>query len=470
MASPLLKVPVEILLDIADCLSRRRIVALLKTCRAMNHPLRDFLLSNHKNEMLLFAAKSGNLPLLQRALCAGADVSYCGPFYPHGGAALHRATHTDIVAELLRYNPPLEQLNGSNCTPLLCAVRKGHEAVANLLLAAGCNPNIVNGHETLLTAAIESHLQGLAITFIHQMNAYALSRAIQCSELDITRLMIARGITTTVPLPLHYAVESGVEYVKLCVDNGANINAIDPLYLRTAISLAATRVDTDVMRYLLQLGADLEVGSIRIHPLITAVGWGRTESVRALLEHGVDLVRLRDSDMMSTACSYGPRAIVELLLNAFANLELERHVLDSTDLLYTAVYNEQPDIVNLLLERGAQVDMLSSRQRESALCCAARLGMREIMETLLEAGADPNILCGRKTPLIFAQECQKDKNTRGLIMAVLALGGADISQLSKGAKRLVFRCVRQIEAQELDAVSVVKDSVAGKEGKQECQD
>ena len=67
--------------------------------------------------------------------------------------------------------------------------------------------------------------------------------------------------------------------------------------------------------------------------------------------------------------------------------------------------NGHPDIVNLLLKNGAQVNLADNKGR-TALHYASELGQDDTLEMLLNAGADPNALetATKKTALHLAIE------------------------------------------------------------------
>jgi ankyrin repeat protein len=80
-------------------------------------------------------------------------------------------------------------------------------------------------------------------------------------------------------------------------------------------------------------------------------------------------------------------------------------------------------LVNLLLERGAQVD-LAVRGDGSPLIAASMLGNLEIMTKLVERGADVNgFVLGDETPLINAARAGRLDAVRYLVS-----NGADVNR------------------------------------------
>lgn len=297
MNNQFLAFPTEIILEIAKCLPLRDIVSLRKTCHTLHYPLHAFLMSKYKDDILIFAAIKDDLPLLTSALSAGADPAYSNDDRGVRWTALHHAAsngHTQIIREILLYNPPLDQRDSDNNTALLIAALDGHQVAVDLLIAAGADTCATNcqSHQTLLRAAIQSNLEATAIAYIDQTDEDALHEAMDNDRLAIARLMFTRGITTSVPHPLGHAVFCGLEYVKLCVEYGADLDLVVHAADGPAMAIAAYRNATDIIEYLLENGANLDVCPPHEHPLTAAVCSGQPGTVKKLLAHGVDLVRL----------------------------------------------------------------------------------------------------------------------------------------------------------------------------------
>ncbi|KAL0639468.1 actin- protein 3 [Maublancomyces gigas] len=403
MTTPMLAIPNEILFEIAKLLPRADVVALQETCINIMHPLHAFLLAEHKNEIMLFAATYNRLPQLQLALAAGADVRYCGPLVGiRHTPALHRAAaggHTTIITELLHHNAPLEDRGEHHLTPLLYAAKNGHQAVVDLLLAAGADASACDDDDSLLVMAIKADLESTAIAQIHQMNQYALTQAFQFKRLSIARLMFQRGIAATVTPPIQIAVCSGLEFVELCIEYGAEIDAVgllgnavpgEPTQVVTALSVAALTGDTDMIQYLLDQGAnaDLPADHLYQRPIMLATYRCCIGAVELLLQHGVGLGELlgEGMDLVWTACRNGTPALLAMLLDALEARNF--NALSRPGLLCVAAGREDPGIARLLLARGAEVG-------PDALKLAVFAGFRETAEALIEGGASVDALSER---------------------------------------------------------------------------
>lgn len=120
------------------------------------------------------------------------------------------------------------------------------------------------------------------------------------------------------------------------------------------------------------------------YPLFAALANGHREAVRALLQLQNDSV---DSDKIIARLSYGKE---------FKNKR-------QTPLLWAAENGHQ-EIVQLLIEKGANIESKNSRYSQTPLLWAAENGHQEIVQLLVEKGADiesKDTSSGR-TPLLWA--------------------------------------------------------------------
>lgn len=476
LISPLLAVPNEVLYEIAQHLPQRDQISLQYTCRAFYLPLRSLLISKYKDNILIFAAEKNHLNLLITALAAGANITYCGrPIWNdirNGTTALHRAAaggHTAVITELLRHNPPLEYHNGNNETPLLTAAINGHQEAVDLLLAAGCSPNAVrNFNITLLLAAITSNLTATATAFIAQTTERELTEAIKRNRLSIVELMFSRGITATIPPPLHIAASTTVDLVKLCLAHNAPINKVDQREKNTPLSVAAAHGKLDIAEYLLTHGANPNTGPKKYCPIMTAAYRGHTDIVKLLLAHGVDLTSLRNphADVLVSACERAPPGLVALLLDAGQGLKVDGNNDDPRKQgpLHVAAECGNVGIIKLLLERGAKVDARRGPKWETPLQWAARALEKEAVEALLEGGADTQLVCNGATALLMANRSWGSVEGRGQTMAALVRGGADINELGTKSRAVVNKIFA--EEREKKALQIRKVRM---EEKRQCE-
>ncbi|KAJ6037202.1 ankyrin repeat-containing protein [Penicillium herquei] len=133
-------------------------------------------------------------------------------------------------------------------TPLSHAAQKGHEAVTEILLQNGANPNpniiSVNNHEPLSYAAAGGHVAVAQLLLVNgaNPNGYSDQRrygwtplyaAMKASNLEMVKLLLNNGanmelLGETGRAPLHIASRDGqIGIVRLLLEHGANVYARD---------------------------------------------------------------------------------------------------------------------------------------------------------------------------------------------------------------------------------------------------
>jgi len=222
----------------------------------------------------------------------------------------------------------------------------------------------------------------LAAGTLHAENEQRLVAAMKTRDLGTVRELVAEGVGVNEldresASPLHWAAHwNNLEAVKLLLGAGANPNLANRFGV-TPMHEAATLGNAAIMTALLEAGGDPNAAFGEGETvLMTAARAGDAGSVRALLAHGGD-----------------------------PNAAEGWH--GQTALMWAAIENHA-DVVQLLLDAGAEVDRASTKHdwveisysqgnvpktRDlgglTALQFAARSGSSDAVEVLLAAGADP---------------------------------------------------------------------------------
>ncbi|EOO04060.1 putative ankyrin repeat-containing protein [Phaeoacremonium minimum UCRPA7] len=196
--------------------------------------------------------------------------------------------------------------------------------------------------------------------------------------------------------PLVVASDDGFKQcVQLLLDNNANPNISGPTEIGTPLRYAAVKGHLDICRLLLLGGA--EPNSSLINPpiliqIITdyAASDNQLEVFDLLLEHNAD-VNAKDSDGVPVLIhavksnSQGDSFVRRLLEH-----DADVNILDSDNngALYYAAENGHQELVELLLEKNAAVNQVSTAGVTPLYFAVPE---PEIARVLLEKGADPDL-------------------------------------------------------------------------------
>ena len=192
------------------------------------------------------------------------------------------------------------------------------------------------------------------------------------------------------------------------------------------LAAAVQRLDRAAVTQLLARKTDVNTAQI---DGTTALHWAAyhddLELVNRLVAAGATVTAANRYGVtpLSLACVNGNAAIIARLVDggADANASLP----GGETMLMTAARTGKADAVRALLTRGADVHAKEPRRGQDALFWAAAEGHVEVIETLIEAGADFRTpLSSGFTPLLFAVR-------QGRIPAVKALvkAGADVNEV-----------------------------------------
>jgi len=325
-------------------------------------------------------SKRSNLPGLRSGFAAGADVEARsgGRLTPLLFAV--RGGHIEAVEALLAAGADIHGTARDGTTPLALAVVNAHYELAGRLLELGADPNRPDPRGSVLHALAWIRRPGSGRPPLQTGTL---------DSLDLARALLEAGAEPNVRIDwreIPFEVDLGIVRPPPGISVGRNFLSFvgaTPFYL------AAKHADLELMRLLVQHGADpLTPTGQRITPLMAASGVGfwdgespgplngtpeetRLEAVRLAIELGNDIHAATD----------------------FGDTEL---VGDGRDLLLRHPLN--------LLELDAQRDRGDMRWGGStALHGAAMMGSNLIVRYLLEQGADidaPNAIGW--TPLMIA--------------------------------------------------------------------
>jgi ankyrin repeat protein len=190
---------------------------------------------------------------------------------------------------------------------------------------------------------------------------------------------------------LMYAARDGRgNNVKALIDAKASVNA-QAADGRTALMYAAMSTDAACTRALLDAGASVDARDDQgVTSLMLAAARGEVAGVEALLRAGAspEFRNKWGENALLYAARTGSIGKVRVLLNAGASIDAVNNRGESA--LWLLFENEpEPDMIALLLGRGAKVNQADSASRVTPLMRAAALGSAPCVKLLLNAGADP---------------------------------------------------------------------------------
>jgi len=174
-----------------------------------------------------------------------------------------------------------------------------------------------------------------------------------------------------------------VAYLLLVIGiSSANAGSFDEFFI------AIRNDNTGTLRALLQRGFDPNTADERGQPGLTlAMQENSPRAAKLLLEQPglkIDALNLAGESALMMAALKGDMAGVKMLLERGAKVNQS-----GWSPLHYAATGPEPDIVRLLLGRGAEIDA-TAPNGITPLMMAAQYGSEDSVKLLLEHGADPN--------------------------------------------------------------------------------
>lgn len=405
----------------------------------------------------LMRASEYGMETVVTSLCkAGADVNRRGgqDLWGTGGrTALHIAAchgHKSIVKQLLQHGCDPEIVDNKGNSAAVCAAEHQQWATVEVLLeATGIDTYRETPHgDTLLELALrsESCPEALVERLSHVSDGTtALMLASRAGNRELVLSLLESG--TTVLLedysagnPLAIAAWNGrASIVRILLDTGG-VSQDDLSFI---VILAASRGHVEVLRILINAGADIDIATgDGTTALMSAVRNERIDAARMLIDAGaaVNARTVDGTSPLMLSATLGNRDITRVLLDSGANVQMKnaraetvlmgmmsaamRHLWDdnlqerfkgvfhmvveagvdinaSSDDGDTALWlTTEPEDprphrarawLALMLQAGADISV-SERSQQAALVSFSRIDKMgiSVLESLLEAGADPN--------------------------------------------------------------------------------
>ena len=322
---------------------------------------------------LMFASCYGHHQVVELLLSKDPDINIQDN---DGWTALMTASrygHHQVVELLLSKDPDINIQNNDGVTALMFASGNGHHQVVEPLLSKDPNINLQNndGWTALMTASRYGH---------HQVVELLLSKDpdINIQNNDGWTALIAAS---------RYGHHQVVELL-LSKDPDINIQNNDGW---TALMLATCFGNYQVAELLMSKDPDVNIQSISMEDIISA---------------------------FTIACFKGHSSMVILLSNKLTTLSN-----DERELLVAAAEGDIGILVSMLFEVGISPDT-SLVGGITPLMIAALCGHIDIVDTLIQAGADVNKANDKGKTALDILLCKKEESTSSYIIDLLITNGA----------------------------------------------
>lgn len=357
--------------------------------------------------LLHVAASSGKLNIASFLLSKGAHldaVTSVDCISIIGSAIDHE--DLDMMEFLLSAGARLDQKNLAKAID--CAVRLEDMSRVLLLVKSDCDSG-PNGGTLALHSAVRENKRKILQSLLKEEGINLdcvldgktpLSQAIDLEDLDLISLLIDHG--ANIELRTSEKSCTPIESILLRDDilNGllSTSNSLESRLRKPEHLLFVAKSGTvSSLRILLQLGLNPNEISLvqNTTPLHTAAERGSTELVRFLLESGADasfrmLVATKDDlqnpQPLDLAVKKGHLDVIQLLVAHGAEINCEWNELYGFP-LHSAVRSGRREVVKLLLGLGARVGVMGGPHQQTPLHIAAGLGRIRLMKILIQNGA-----------------------------------------------------------------------------------
>ena len=421
-----------------------------------------------------YAAKSGNVDVLMVLKNAGANIH--GENNEGTNSVMSASIGTgdcNTVRWLIEQGVDVNHCSKKGVTAVHIAAKQGNLDVLKLLKESGANIHVQNemDRNSIMSAAIGTGdcntvrwliEQGVDVNHCSKKGVTAVHIAAQQGNLDVLKLLKESGAN------IHAQTEMGsnsimsasvgtgdCNTVRWLIEQGVDVNHCDKKGF-TAVHIAAKQGNLDVLKLLKESGANIHVedneGSYSV--LLAAIGTGDCNTVRWLIEQGVDVNHCDKNGFTAVhiAAMQGNLDVVKLLKESGANIHVEDNE-GSYSVMLAAIGTGDCNTVRWLIEQGVDVNHCD-KNGFTAVHIAAKQGNLDVLKLLKESGANIHV--------------QNEMDRNSIMSAAIGTGdcntvrwlieqGVDVNHCSKKGVTAVHIAAQQGN---LDVLKLLKESGA----------
>ena len=278
-----------------------------------------------------------------------------------------RAKDTTALRTIIKTAADANQKSPGGYTPLMDAASAGSLDAVKFLLDKGADANAQSdtGLTALMLADGDLPKQRLLLDRGANVNA--------ATQMGRTALFIAA------------LRDPSADAVKLLISRGADVHMKD-VFNNTLLNSAAAGNDTETIRIMLDAGIDVNAGAVTgTTPIMLAAGNGNTEAVKLLIAKHANVNAVADSPGLAQgtdpksgplalhgytpllfAAANAPVDVVAALLDAGANVNATESRKLTPLMLAVASDHQDPQVIRLLLARGADASMKGTQVATAA--------------------------------------------------------------------------------------------------------
>ena len=365
---------------------------------------------------LMYACKNGRMSTVKTLLGLGADINLVST---RGSTALTEALlveDLDISEHLVGYPELHVNAKASNewdRTVLVIGACYGYTDFVRLLLGRSdvlVNAQDISGDTALHIAVINNCYESVQLilgyrqTDINVRNQHGASPLIVAATYgyeDIVELLLETGADTSIKdefggTAILRAVDEGnISTVQMMLERSVDFRKVDDLG-RTILHGASINGHCDIIRLLVDAGLAVDVrGNVGETSLHDAGRAGYASVAETLLELGADpsITDNAGRTPRIIAVQRGNEDVARILKEKELQLGLAKgRIDDSSSPAWAIAQRNRPDIMATLIACGGDLDEKDPDTYDTALHVACWAGYNEILEQLLPAGANPNVI------------------------------------------------------------------------------